>query len=128
MPGKRYARKEVIEVQYTEVIRRITLPPMLVEWATAALAESHRDAKQLQIEAAKRLKSEHSRLQKRLDAMYLDKLDGRITECDRQEDIDNQALENALIDDLHVLMVKCVQITYRRIIGKPAVLRSNSMV
>jgi hypothetical protein len=78
-PEKKYAREEVIEGQFTEVVRRITLPPKLVEWAAAALAESHHDTKQLQMEAAKRLKSECSRLQKRLDAMYLDKLDGRIT-------------------------------------------------
>lgn len=59
---------------------------MLVDWAASALAETQVDERKLQAEAAKRLKSEHSRLQKNLDTMYQDRLIGRITgeEYDRQ--------------------------------------------
>src|SRR3954451_18432473 len=78
-PEKEYAREELIAGQFTEVVRKITLPPMLADWAAATLAASQTDERQLQAEAAKRIKYEHSRLQKRLDTMYLDKLDGRIT-------------------------------------------------
>jgi len=43
-----------------------------------ALRQSHDDAKQDREEAIKRLQAEDNRLQNRLNAMYLDKLDGRI--------------------------------------------------
>jgi len=83
---KRWAREEAIELQFTEIVWKITLPPMLVDWAASALAKTQVDERKLQSEAAKRLKSEHSRLQKNLDTMYQDRLIGRITgeEYDRQ--------------------------------------------
>ena len=43
-----------------------------------ALRQSHDDAKQYREEAIKRLQAEYNRPQNRLNAMYLDKLDGRI--------------------------------------------------
>jgi site-specific DNA recombinase len=78
-PENGYAREEVIEAQFTGAIRRIILPPDLVDWAAQVLSESQRDATQIQTEAIQRLKAEHTRVQKRLDEMYLDKLDRRIT-------------------------------------------------
>jgi hypothetical protein len=39
MPEEGYLREEEIEVQFTEVVREITLTPMLVGWSAAALAE-----------------------------------------------------------------------------------------
>lgn len=44
------------------------------------LKESHDDEKQFHEEAAGRFRSEYDRLQKRLEAMYVDKLDGKIAE------------------------------------------------
>ncbi len=43
-----------------------------------ALRESHRDEKQFHAEAMAKLQRECKRIQDRLEAMYLDKLDGRI--------------------------------------------------
>jgi hypothetical protein len=78
-PEKRYAREEIVEGQFTEVIRRITLPPELVDWASKVLAESDHENKKLQLAALQRLQADRERIQRRVDAMYLDKLDGRIT-------------------------------------------------
>jgi site-specific DNA recombinase len=47
-------------------------------WVAEALRHSHTDAKQHHDEAIARLQVEYNRLQSRIDAMYLDKLDGRI--------------------------------------------------
>jgi site-specific DNA recombinase len=43
-----------------------------------ALCQSHDDTKLYREEAIKRLQAEYDHLQNRLNAMYLDKLDGRI--------------------------------------------------
>jgi site-specific DNA recombinase len=47
-------------------------------WVAEALRESHQDERRHQDEAISRLQAEHARLQNRLDAMYVDKLDGRV--------------------------------------------------
>jgi site-specific DNA recombinase len=47
-------------------------------WVAEALRESHQDERRHQDEAISRLQAEHARLQNQLDAMYVDKLDGRV--------------------------------------------------
>jgi hypothetical protein len=47
-------------------------------WVTEALRQSHSDAKGHHDAAITRLQAEYNRLQSRVDAMYVDKLDGRI--------------------------------------------------
>ena len=53
-----------------------TVPDEILEWVTTALRESQADRKQFHDEAMANLQREHRRLQDRIDAMYLDKLDG----------------------------------------------------
>ena len=55
----------------------------------SALRESHRNEKQFHDEATDRLQREHRRIQERIDAMYMDKLDGRID----NEFFDRKAVE-----------------------------------
>jgi hypothetical protein len=55
---------------------------MLVDWATQVLSESHRDAAKFQTEAIHRLKGDHERIQRRLDTMYIQMLEGRISAAD----------------------------------------------
>ncbi len=49
-----------------------------VTWVAKALRQSHQDERLYHDEAIARLQAEHARLQDRLDAMYVDKLDGRV--------------------------------------------------
>lgn len=44
-----------------------------------ALKESHKDEKKYHTEAVTTLQQSYQRLQNRIDAMYIDKLDGNIT-------------------------------------------------
>jgi site-specific DNA recombinase len=46
---------------------------------SSALRQSHVDEKQFHDEAIDRLQGEYKRLQNRIDQMYIDKLDGRVT-------------------------------------------------
>ena len=49
-----------------------------MDWIAKALRESHADEKRYHDEAIARLQTKYTKLQSRIDAMYIDKLDGRI--------------------------------------------------
>jgi site-specific DNA recombinase len=76
---EKYARQEVIEAQFCDAVNRIVLPEPFVKWAGDALRLANADKASLREGALRRLAAEHERIEKRLDAMYRDKLDGIIT-------------------------------------------------
>jgi DNA invertase Pin-like site-specific DNA recombinase len=73
-----YTREEVLEKAFTNLLKGISFSDEVLAWVTTALRESHRDERQFHTEAISKLQREHRRLQDRIDAMYTDKLDGRI--------------------------------------------------
>ena len=76
---EKYAREEAISGQFAELLRGLRLDADVKEFLTKALRQSHRDEKRFHDEALARLSAEHDQLQKRLDQMYVDKLDGKIS-------------------------------------------------
>ena len=74
-----YVREEVLEERFAEVLRSLRFDDEVLELVSAALRDSHADEKRFHDEAVQRLQAEYKRLQNRIDQMYLDKLDGRIT-------------------------------------------------
>jgi len=75
---ERYTREEVLEAKFTEQLKRLTFDEDVIEWVREALRESHGDEKRHHEEAIARFQAEYVRLQARIDAMYVDKLDGRV--------------------------------------------------
>jgi site-specific DNA recombinase len=75
---ERYTREEVLEKQFADVLKSLVLDEQIVSWVTEALRQSHGDTKRHHEAAIFRLQAEYNRLQSRVDAMYVDKLDGRI--------------------------------------------------
>jgi site-specific DNA recombinase len=73
-----YTRQEVLENKFTELLKGITFSEEVLAWVTKALRKSHGDEKEFHDEAITRLRRDHKRIQDRIDAMYMDKLDGRI--------------------------------------------------
>lgn len=73
-----YTREEILEDRFGQLLRGLSFPREILEWMVTALRESHVDEKAFHDEAITRLQAEYRRLQNRIDAMYLDKLDGRI--------------------------------------------------
>ncbi len=71
-------REEILEEHFGQLLRGISFREEILDWIVAALRESHVDEKAFHDEAIARLQAEYRRLQNRIDAMYLDKLDGRI--------------------------------------------------
>jgi site-specific DNA recombinase len=73
-----YTREEVLEKAFTGLLKGISFSEDVLTWVMKALRESHRDEKHFHDEAIVKLQREHRRLQDRIDAMYMDKLDDRI--------------------------------------------------
>ena len=77
---ERYVREEDIAQQFGNAIKAIKLDGEVLNWIKAALKNSHETQKQYHKEAVEGLQNQYARLQKRLEAMYIDKLDGQISQ------------------------------------------------
>ena len=76
--GEPYVREFVLEEKFTELLRQLRFDDDVFHWLTEGLRGSLADQKREHEEALARLELERDRMQKRLDAMYIDKLDGRV--------------------------------------------------
>ena len=76
--GEPYVREEVLTEAFGQALKVIALPGPAMDWLVSALRKSHGDQQQFHVDSIKRLEEECARLQRRLDAMYMDKLDGVI--------------------------------------------------
>ena len=76
---EKYAREESITDQFAELLKGFRLDDDIKGFLTKALRQSHTDEKRFHDEALARLTAEHEQLQNRLDQMYVDKLDGKIS-------------------------------------------------
>ncbi len=77
---EKYAREETIAEQFGDLLRGLHLDQDIQEFLIKALRQSHQDEKHFHDEALARLTTEFDQLQNRLDTMYVDKLDGKISE------------------------------------------------
>jgi site-specific DNA recombinase len=71
-------REEILEKQFTELLGLLKFDDEVLEWVRDALHASYADERREHEEAIKRFQSEHKRLQDRINAMYVDKLDGLV--------------------------------------------------
>jgi DNA invertase Pin-like site-specific DNA recombinase len=75
---RKHVREEALEAQFTELLGRLRFDDEVLEWVRDALHASHADERREHEEAIKRHQAEHKRLQDRINAMYVDKLDGLV--------------------------------------------------
>ena len=75
---RRYVREEVLEKQFTEMLGRLKFDDEVLEWVRDALHASHADERREHEEGIKRYQAEYKRLQDRINAMCVDKLDGLV--------------------------------------------------
>lgn len=73
-----YVREEVLEKKFTEILRTLSFDEEVLNLVRQALLQSHQDEAKFREEALERLRGDYDRLQKRIDAMYVDKLDGKV--------------------------------------------------
>jgi site-specific DNA recombinase len=77
---RKYVREEVLEQQFTDMLGQLRFDDEVLDWVRQALHASHADERREHEQAIARLTAEYDRLQSRIDAMYVDKLDGKIRE------------------------------------------------
>jgi site-specific DNA recombinase len=75
---RKYVREEGLEAQFTELLGRLKFDDDVLDWVRDALHASHTDERHEHEEAIKRHQAEYKRLNDRIHAMYLDKLDGLV--------------------------------------------------
>jgi site-specific DNA recombinase len=73
-----YTREEVLEEQFGDILKQLSLDAEIIEWIAEALRQSHQDKVSYHRVAVGALQDQYDTLQARIDAMYLDRLDGRI--------------------------------------------------
>jgi hypothetical protein len=76
--GEPYVRQEALEECLQQALERLEFGDGVLGWLTTGLRESHADEQKEHQEAIDRLQVEYDRLQSRIHAIYIDKLDGRI--------------------------------------------------
>jgi site-specific DNA recombinase len=77
---EKYVREEDIAQQFGEAIKEIQLDKEVLDWIKSALKTSHDDQRRYHMEVIENLQNQYARLQKRLETMYIDKLDGVISQ------------------------------------------------
>ena len=75
---EKYVREEEIARQFGDALKVLQLDDESLQLVVKTLKQSHADEKQFHNEAISSLQGQYQRLKDRLDAMYLDKLDGQI--------------------------------------------------
>ena len=85
---EKWVREEELDRQFRGALAAIAIDDKALVWIVTALKQSHADEKRHHDESVARLQKQHQTLQNRLDAMYIDKLDGKIT----QEFFDRQSV------------------------------------
>jgi site-specific DNA recombinase len=73
-----YTREEVFEKLFGDLLGELRMDSEVIEWVREALRQSQQDERRCLREAVERLQAQYDTLQSRIEAMYLDRLDGRI--------------------------------------------------
>lgn len=77
---EKYVREEVLDQQVVKILQSIQIPPDILIWILAALRQNQKDESQYHAEMVKALQSQHQKLQNRMEQMYVDKLDGKVSQ------------------------------------------------
>ena len=75
---RKYVREEALEARFTEWLGQLKFDDEVLEWVRDALHASHADERREHEEWIRRHQAEYKRLHDRINAMYVDKLDGLV--------------------------------------------------
>ena len=77
--GEPYTREETMMEQFEAHLQKLYFDDDIFQWISTALKDSAADQKADHAKAVARLSNKHKQLQHRIDEMYIDKLDGKVT-------------------------------------------------
>jgi DNA invertase Pin-like site-specific DNA recombinase len=75
-----YTRQEILSCEFSSVLRDLVIPPAILEWLGDAVLESDQTERAARAESIKKLKGRNDQTEARIETMYMDKLDGRISQ------------------------------------------------
>ncbi len=75
-----YVKEEELERQFGELLKSLRFDDEVLEWVCSALKESNAEKKDFHKKMLSQLQQEYERLENRINGMYIDKLDGKISE------------------------------------------------
>jgi len=81
-----YTRQEAFAREFANVLQELVVPPAILEWLGEAVLDSDRTEQAARAESIKKLKARYDQIDARIETMYMDRLDGRISQdlFDRQ--------------------------------------------
>jgi hypothetical protein len=74
-----YTRQEALSGEFANVLSELVIPPAVLEWLGEAVLTSDRTEQAARAENIKRLKARHDQIEARIETVYMDRLDGRIS-------------------------------------------------
>jgi len=83
-----YTRQEILSSGFASVLQELVIPPAILDWLGDAVLNSDRTEQAARAETIKKLQARHRQIEGRIETMYMDKLDRRIT----QDFFDKQAV------------------------------------
>ena len=83
--GNKPIREEILAEKLGELVKNIRIDEEILGWIKEALLKSHEDEKEYHNSRINALQAQYNKLQHRLDQIYIDKLDGKISEEFYQE-------------------------------------------
>ena len=75
-----HTRQEILAREFAEVLQELVIPQAILEWLGSDVLTSDQTEQAARAQAIKKLQARHEQIQARIETMYLDKLDGRITQ------------------------------------------------
>jgi len=77
--GNKFIREEKLTKKLGELVKKIKVEPRIIDWLKEALLMSHKDEQEYHSSQIKSLQEQYNKLQRRLDRIYIDKLDEVVT-------------------------------------------------
>jgi site-specific DNA recombinase len=75
-----YTRQEVLTSEFANILQDLVIPPAILEWLSDVVVTYDQTAQAAGAQTIKKLKAKYDQAKTRIQTMYLDKLDGRITD------------------------------------------------
>jgi len=78
--GRPYTRQEVLTTEFAGILSDLAIPDPILRWLADTVVESDRTEQAARAEAIKQLRVRYDGVKARMETMYLDRLEGRITQ------------------------------------------------
>src|SRR5205823_5424075 len=100
-----YTRQEILAREFANVLQDLVIPEPVLEWLSESVLGSDRTEAAARAAMVKKLQARYNQIRARIETMYLDKLDERIT----QEFFDNHSASWRSEQDVLLRQIQDIQ-------------------